>query len=662
MDWPTLIETLKAIMQRDGLNVQNVAQELNISSSSVRNYLSLRQRASISKREQIEAYVAAKSQPASDKQADKPRQTKKQDSKKQDSKKSATKRTDKKADQQEKTTAKKQTKRGASVKQAQADDKSAADAQQTQQRGRHTKAAIADEKVESKQPRRGRNTQRQTQGNKNDQQKQAQPVTLGLDNQPEAKQAPAKKQAATSAAPQQQAPATKPVVTETTTATEKADVKATTQPATTQTPASTNEAAHVQQEAAATKATETAAQPAPQQAAPAQAQADVAANVAVNRSATPARREPTPVRIYVDESFGRVPEKPFTIGMVLASTALGVMPFKEFTETLYPFGWAPGDEVKAAGKDLANVKNILTGSQNDDIRMFAFRTTTTPTLITVTDDDSTTLAIFPYVSAIINAIETMQHGGLEATEFQIVIDRTNKLPAEAQRVMEKLLGVYFRLSGNKPCTFHITDGDSRAQKGLQLADFVAHYAYVEDADKISKFAPVTGVLDDPIGNARRFAFYSGLRLLKLKPEAETIYAEAATVTPEPDVVAESPAETAAAEKPIARAMTLACALKETIIGAQEMGFGGKQLEAVRSRLKGLSTTIGNWLLDSQMPLIEGMANRTISDFRERTVVVTRVDKPFRPDHEIGEQQFRIFESQLERVRDLIDSYKTTAEA
>jgi hypothetical protein len=347
--------------------------------------------------------------------------------------------------------------------------------------------------------------------------------------------------------------------------------------------------------------------------------------------------------------------------MVLASTALGVMPFKEFTDTLYPFGWAPGDEVKAAGKDLANVKNILNGSQNDDIRMFAFRTTTVPSLITVTDDDSTTVAIFPYVSAIINAIEKMQHAGLKATVFQIVIDRTNKLPAEAQRVMEKLLSVYFRLSGNKPASFHITDGDSRAQKGLQLADFVAHYAYVEDEDQIGKFAPVTGVVDDPIGNARRFAFYSGLRLLRLKDETAFAgtYNESQPAT---EMVAEPEADTVTPDKPMSRAFTYTVDLRNTIIEAQQMGLGGKQLEAVRSRLKGLSTTVSNWLQDSQSELVEGLANRTISDFRQRAVVITRVDKPFQTDSAIGEQQFRIFESQLDKVKELIQSYSSTAEA
>jgi hypothetical protein len=279
----------------------------------------------------------------------------------------------------------------------------------------------------------------------------------------------------------------------------------------------------------------------------------------------------------------------------------------------------------------------------------------------VTDDDSTTVAIFPYVSAIINAIETLQRGGLKATSFQIVIDRTNKLPAEAQRVMEKLLSVYFRLSGNKPCSFHITDGDSRAQKGLQLADFVAHFAYVEDEDKVGDFGPVTGVVDDPIGNARRFAFYSGLRLLRLKEEAQTIIGDFKASEAAAEMVAAAEPETVTPDKPMSRAYNYTIDLRNTIIQAQQMGLGGKQLEAVRSRLKGLSTTIANWLLDSQAPLIEGLANRTISDFRQRTVVITRVDKPFQPDSEIGEQQFRIFESQLDKVQELIQSYQSTSE-
>lgn len=551
MDWPTLIAQLKAIMERDQVSSRQLATSINISESSVRNYLALRSRASIATRERIEQYVEEAQQRF--------------------------------------------------AKQNVAEDGAETDAEETD-----TTVATGETNATT----------------------------------PDASSEPASDKQ-----DDQETAAAKALQNEDLEATDKAVPEA-----------------DVEVAADASKDTEADATTTTEPATDAKQEESHPVTPSLVKTPAVAKTEgSTPLRIYVDESFGRIPEKPFTVGMVLASTDLGVMPFKEFTDTLYPFGWAPGDEVKAAGKDLANVKNILKGSQNDDIRMFAFRTTTAPSLITVTDDDSTTVAIFPYVSALINAIETMQRGGLKATSFQIVIDRTNKLPAETQRVMEKLLDVYFRLSGNQIFSFHITDGDSRAQKGLQLADFVAHYAYVEDEDKITTFAPVTGVLDDALGNARRFAFYSGLRLLRLKDDARVIAGQFAAKESATEMVTNVEPEPATETKTVSRAFTYTVDLRDTIIGAQQLGLGGKQLEAVRSRLKGLSTTVTNWLLESQSPLVDGLANRTISDFRQRAVVITRVDKPFRPDSEIGEQQFRIFESQLERVKELIQSYQSTSE-
>ncbi|KRM55144.1 hypothetical protein [Lacticaseibacillus sharpeae] len=672
MDWPTLIATLKAIMQRDGISPQDVAEDLKVSSSSVRNYLALRSRAAILTRERIEKYVAEHQEPAkaAKKPARKPR-AKKQTEAKQPAKSD-------KQDQQAEKQAPKSRKRGRQEPAKQAE------AEKTAQAGNNKNATKQTEKQAPAKP----NAKQQAENAQAKQSKQtaksAKTEVKGANKQAENRKQTAKKQPAKQ--PQQQAKTDTPkqnapqAKQQTVSKAQdnapkhqdnkqaqnqqqgqrqedraaKVEAKKNVEQAAVKAEAKKN----VEQAAAKAEANNNAQTAA----APKQAQQQSQPNNTITPSGarTPVKREPNPLRIYVDESFGRMPEKPFTVGMVLASTELGVMPFKEFTETLYPFGWAPGDEVKAAGKDLANVKRILAGSQNDDIRMFTFRTTTVPSMITVTDDDSTTVTIFPYVSALIRAIEMMQRNGLETTQFQIVIDRTNKLPAEAQRVMEKLLGVYFRLSGKKPCSFHITDGDSRAQKGLQLADFVAHYAYVEDADKIGTFAPVAGILDDPLGNARRFAFYSGLRLLRLKDEAQTFTGDFKPASE--DSYTEPAAETTTPDKPMSRAFNYTVDLRETIIEAQSMGLGGKQLEAVRSRLKGLSTTVTNWLQDSQSELLDGLANRTISDFRQRAVMITRVDKPFQPDYEIGEQQFRIFESQLDKVKELIQSYQSTAEA
>lgn len=606
MDWPTLINTLKDIMAKENITAGELAKMLGVSVSSVHNYLSMRQRASIMTREKLESFVAehqaqgqqANKQPA--KKTTAKRSSKKNasvnESKNEDAKETKQSKTTRKPRQTKQTAKKQSTKQQAakkqSTKQSAASTKPASKAD--------TKSAAKTESKTAKQAEKRSNTK---QGAAKTSQRAAKST-----------QQSASKQEHTEQAVQQNV---------------KPQAESTQTSQSTQTPQTTTQNTPI-----------------------------------ASRSKTPVRRQ-TPgsaVRIYVDESFGQGSEKPFTVGMVLCSTTPGIMPFKEFTSTLYPFGWAPGDEVKAQGKDLSNVKYVLSGSVNKDIKMVAFRTKMVPPLLSITDDDSTMVSIFPYVSALITAIERAQKQGLSGSQYQIVIDRTNKLPAESLRIVQNLLDVYFRLAASTPMSFHVTDGDSRAQKGLQLADFVSHYAYVQTPEQAADFEPVTTVIDDELANARRFAYYSGLRVVQLRNGAQTIVApQAPTYTEAGADDDESQVNEEVHSENIGRAMELALAFKDAIGKTATAGLSGKQLEAVRSRLKGLSTTIVNWLDDSQAKLLNGLANRSVADFRERLAIITRIDKPFKSSQEIGEQQFRIFETQLDRILALLDSYSTTAE-
>ncbi|WP_155286248.1 HTH domain-containing protein [Lacticaseibacillus zhaodongensis] len=633
MDWPSLIATLKQIMQEDKISANTLAEQLGVSISSVRNYLSLRQRASISTREKIEAFVAAHQS---------------------DSKKSTTtrRRGGRKAKQEAKpaaqTESKKQSASTTSKPAARTRKQTTAKNDNAESKQNTDAAAQTEPAKQTNTRRRGRPSKQQS----NAASEQSAKQTDRKQNSRASRSNKTNSQQAATTTKQQNA---------NTNGQQKQQPKQNKQQQT-----------NIQAKPAAAAKQPEQKQQEPKQSAE-QPQQDT--TPIASRVKTPARKPATnsAVRIYVDESFGQGANKPFTVGMVLCSTEPGIMPFREFTNTLYPFGWAPGDEVKAQGKDLSNVKYVLKGSLNDDIRMVAFRTKMVPPLLTITDDDSTMVTIFPYVSGLINAIEQLQHSGLKGTQFQIIIDRTNKLPTESLRVIQNMLDVYFQLSTPQHLSFHITDGDSRAQKGLQLADFVAHYAYVEDPENTSDFAPVNTFIDDDLGNARRFAFYSGLRLVQLRAGARMVIADnaeraeeeanaasaAAAADEDADVV--TPVDDASPKHDLSRAMELAMALRKTVISAGTAGLRGKELESVRSRLKGLSTTVANWLLDSQDGLLDGLANRTIADFRERLAIISRVDKPFKPAAEIGEQQFHIFETQLDKIQDLLESYSTTAE-
>lgn len=614
MDWPTLINTLKDIMAKENITAGELAKMLGVSVSSVHNYLSMRQRASIMTREKLESFVAE-------------HQAKGKRSSKQPAKK---------------TTAKRSTKKNAAAKETKS-----AEVKETKQ-SRNTR-----QPRKTEQPAKQQVTAKQTETAKQSARKQTAPAT--------------KKATVSAKAPAKAEPKTAPKDNASAQQTDKRTNKQKSSQRSNVKQPVTNGQQNRQQKPTAQSQSQAQA---PKQSAQAQktkqpVQTTTGNTPVASRSKTPVRRQTTgaAVRIYVDESFGQGSEKPFTVGMVLCATTPGIMPFKEFTSTLYPFGWAPGDEVKAQGKDLSNVKYVLEGSVNDDIKMVAFRTKMVPPLLSITDDDSTMVSIFPYVSALITAIERAQKQGLSGNQYQIVIDRTNKLPAESLRIVQNLLDVYFRLAASTPMSFHVTDGDSRAQKGLQLADFVSHYAYVQTPEQAADFAPVLTVIDDELANARRFAYYSGLRVVQLRNGAQTIVAPQASSHTAPVDGDEDPQATVseAHTDNIGRAMELALAFKDAIAKTAGAGLSGKQLEAVRSRLKGLSTTIVNWLDDSQAKLLNGLANRSIADFRERLAIITRIDKPFKSSQEIGDQQFRIFETQLERILVLLDSYSSTAE-
>ena len=657
MDWPTLIKTLKDIMEKENITAGALAKMLGVSVSSVHNYLSLRQRASIMTREKLESFVAEQQKKT---QATGTKKQGKQSAAKKPAKKAAAKKeaastvdNDAKETKQSKSTRKPRQNKKASASQndhakqeaTAKQQESTATTRNTQQTKKQTESKQAEKPERAKRVRGAKSVKQQAGGTASS--KQSKPVA-------------AKK---TVAGAQNAKTANTVTESKSTEKTAQTDHKSATQnnrrnsqSAKQQVVGSKSEQpVSASQQAEKPVATSQQSQP----------QATTTNAPIASRSKTPARRPATnaAVRIYVDESFGQGPEKPFTVGMVLCGTTPGIMPFKEFTNTLYPFGWAPGDEVKAQGKDLSNVKYVLEGSVNADIKLVAFRTKMVPPMLSITDDDSTMVSIFPYVSALITAIERMRKQGMTGSQYQIVIDRTNKLPAESLRIVQNLLDVYFRLAVDSPMSFHVTDGDSRAQKGLQLADFVSHYAYVQRPELTVDFEPVTTVLDDEMSNARRFAYYSGLRVVQLRSGAQTIVTTQTATEPiadedEPEAV---PVSGEVHHEDLGRAMELALAFKDAIVKTTAAGLSGKQLEAVRSRLKGLSTTIVNWLDESQAKLLNGLANRSIADFRERLAIITRIDKPFKSNQEIGEQQFRIFETQLDRILTLLDSYSTTAE-
>ncbi|MFD1483773.1 DUF3800 domain-containing protein [Lacticaseibacillus baoqingensis] len=237
-----------------------------------------------------------------------------------------------------------------------------------------------------------------------------------------------------------------------------------------------------QKPAAATPAPETAVQPAvPDKAAPA-AVKPVPAEA--KPAATPAPQAPVAttakaLQLFVDESFvhGNDYQRNMYIGVTVVDEddddAL-----KQFADTLYPFGWQPGDEVKARGKNHDQIAAMLTKAHGDHADNFvAFSP----------QSDTGNFAmgfgvLYPYLATILRILSLRK---TLPAKIRIVLDRRNEIQDEQLGVAARMLNSYVKAQTGQDVMFMLRTSDSKSTIGIQYSDFSAHAALTFTTEQLA---------------------------------------------------------------------------------------------------------------------------------------------------------------------------------
>lgn len=186
------------------------------------------------------------------------------------------------------------------------------------------------------------------------------------------------------------------------------------------------------------------------------------------------------LQLFIDESFEERRPDPRMMHMGIAA----VFPEGDdeslagFRDALYPYGWEPGDEVKARGKQVDALTQLIKAAQHEHMGMYTVfsRKTTYP------DFAPSMEYLYPYIGATIHVLRDVD------TTFDsivIMIDHRNELEGNQLVMGADIVSRYLTLSLERPIKVRFEFADSREHLGLQLSDFVANAALRLSHDELS---------------------------------------------------------------------------------------------------------------------------------------------------------------------------------
>ena len=249
------------------------------------------------------------------------------------------------------------------------------------------------------------------------------------------------------------------------------------------------EPAKSQDKPAAKQEQPTQAAPANQQAQPApavQPTSKVAVTITVPEATHPAAEaevsqpEPTTIdplhkktqtlQLFVDESFvhGNDYQRSMFIGVTVVDQD-DAHALDQFADTLYPFGWQPGDEVKARGKNHDQIAAMLTQSHGEHAANFV-------AFSPQSDTGNFALGfgvLYPYLATILRVLKQIDN---LPNKIRIALDRRNELEDEQLAVAARMLNAYVKAQTGKDVMFMLRTSDSKSTIGIQYSDFSAHAA------------------------------------------------------------------------------------------------------------------------------------------------------------------------------------------
>ena len=189
----------------------------------------------------------------------------------------------------------------------------------------------------------------------------------------------------------------------------------------------------------------------------------------------------TTLQLFIDESF--VHGNSYNRNMYIGLTALDPddgHALDQFSHTLYPFGWQPGDEVKARGKDQQQVATLLHDAASDTTHNFVVYSP-------VSDAGNFSMGfgvLYPYLAAVLRVLDALD---TVPDKVRIAIDKRNEIEGEQLGIAARILNSYLKSATGKSVIFMLRTADSKEELGLQFSDFVAHSALAFDQPALAGF-------------------------------------------------------------------------------------------------------------------------------------------------------------------------------
>lgn len=205
----------------------------------------------------------------------------------------------------------------------------------------------------------------------------------------------------------------------------------------------------------------------------------VPTSAAAERAESHPNRQDLTILIYMDESFGGGSD--YQRNMSIGATVVdpdddqALIPFME---TLYPFGWQPGDEVKARGKAREQLESMLRHANTD-------RVTTYAVYSPLSDTGNFSLSfgiLYPYVAALIRILDALP---TKPTKVRVAMDQRSEITDEQLAMAARMLHAYVKAQTGRDVIFMFRTTDSKQTIGVQYSDFVSHAAMIFGPDQIA---------------------------------------------------------------------------------------------------------------------------------------------------------------------------------
>lgn len=221
------------------------------------------------------------------------------------------------------------------------------------------------------------------------------------------------------------------------------------------------------------------------------------------------------LQLFIDESFvhGNDYQRNMYIGVTVADPD-DEHALDQFSKTLYPFGWQPGDEVKARGKDHDAVTTMLKQASATAVQNFVVYSP-------LSDAGNFAMGfgvLYPYLATILRVLETYPN---VPDKVRIALDKRNEIESEQLGIAARILNSYIKSATGKNVIFLLRTVDSKDTLGVQYSDFIAHSALTFTADELAQCG-ITRLADVGSQLGDELTMYSMIGLQKYLLDDHTV--------------------------------------------------------------------------------------------------------------------------------------------